>query len=435
MHTYYGMSLTGNPDQGAVFDEYLNASRKLARGQAKLADLTAESALNFNRLLPTQAPLKILQTSLERLKANPFDLDAIHKLAKAAQAAPWHSLAIAAYADVLKNSAALKVAGNKVRREIKMALGREYYALKDYANALGALQEFQDDPATPKEIVQTIKDAAAAHASESLLRHDNAFNLATPQSAALATSTQAERNQEELIALELVLADTNVDASKLAAAALRLAELWVRAGDFGRAMAVLADAESRSGNLDLAKKSVELELRKRNELIAKQRDQAIARKMETERDGYAQSAYAELLKRLPADGDVRLRCGELLYARGKHATDAAPLKEAIGLLQFEFKTDDQYHRSRLLIAECFLALDLPGAAEVVLTDFLAQLDASRKKGSWCIDAQYLLGVVRERRGDIKGATAAYVVVISTDIKYKDAFARLSALEQAALLPR
>ena len=106
------------------------------------------------------------------------------------------------------------------------------------------------------------------------------------------------------------------------------------------------------------------------------------------------------------------------------------MKEAIGHLQFDFKTDEQFHRSRVLLAECFLALDLPGAAEIVLTDFLARIESTRKGTEFFLDAQYLLGVVRERIDDTRGAMSAYVTVIGRNIQFKDAFERLRRLDSA-----
>ena len=440
MHTYYALCLSGDPDQGAVLEEYLQRSRGLHRGPPKLVDLSIDGALNFNRLLPTQAPAKILEAALERLKENPLDLDAVHKLGKAAVAAGWHRLAVAAFTDVLKTSVTLRAPGSKLRRDIKMALGKEHYALKAYAESLALLREFQDDPATPKEITQMLKDAEAAQASQTFLKHDKTFNLATAQSVALATKGQAERDADELAALERTVADAQAEPGKLTPAALRLAEILVRAQQHDRALAMLADVEARAGNpLDVAKRSVEIALRKRQDAIDKRRAEAARNpalratlaELESERDVQAATAYAALVRRAPTDGELRLRLGEALFARWKRTRGEALLKDAITQFQFEFKNDEQTHRARLLLAECFLAIELPGAAEVVLANFLAQLahvDATKKESAWFLEAQYLLAAVRERLDDDKGATAAYLAVIGKDIGYKDAFERLRALE-------
>jgi hypothetical protein len=135
-----------------------------------------------------------------------------------------------------------------------------------------------------------------------------------------------------------------------------------------------------------------------------------------------------LLKKIPTDGDVRLNLGEALFASWKRSKDEAVLKDAIVQFQFDFKTDDQVHRARLRLAECFLELQLPGAAEVVLSEFLSRLENSKRESHWYIEAQYLLGVVREKLCDRRGATAAYLAVIGKDIRFKDTYERLKTLE-------
>ncbi len=440
MHTYYALSITANPaDPATVLDEYLQRSRGAMRTPPKVVDVSADGALNINRLLPAQAPLKILEASLERLKENPFDLDALHKMGKAAALAQWHGLAVSALSDVLKHSPNLRAAGNKLQREIKFALGRSQYALKRHAEALAVLAEFQHDPATPKDVIQLIKDASATQASEAFLKHDKAFTLATAQSIALATKAPAERDSEELAALEAAIAEKNAEPGKLIAAALRLAELLLKSQRFDAALAMLAEVEPRAGNpLDLARRAVEIGWSKRAANLEKRRSEAVRTpalraeilELERERDEFAWSSYSSLVRRAPSDGELHLRYGEALFARWKRSNDEATLKEAIVQFQFDFKQDEHGHRARLMLAECFLAIALPGAAEVVLAGFIAQLsaDSAKKEPALFLEAHYLLGIVRERLDDEKGATAAYLAVIGKDIGYKDAFERLRAMD-------
>ena len=433
MHTYYCMFLVAQPDSGAVFGEWLKHARAVTRPAAKTVDVAPEGT--FNRLMPAFSPAKILESSLERLKANPLDLEAIHKIGKAAAAANWHTLAVAALADVLKHSSALRIPANKQRRDVRMLLGKEYYCVRQFGEALAILQEFQDDPATPKEILQVLKDAAAAQASESFLKQNTAYGMATQQSISLATKTNEERDQEEAAGLQAVVDDLQAEPGKAVSAALRLAELLARSRRYEQALAVLAKVEARSGaSGDLARKSVELSIRKRNDAIAALRlgehpdTRMSLAALELERDEYALSAYAQLARQIPTDGDVRLNLAEALYSKWKRTHDETFLKEAITHFQFDFKSDEHAYRARLLAVEAFLALDLPGAAEVVLTEFLTRLEATRPDSVLRIEANYLLGIVREKQDDLKGATAAYVAVISKNINFKDTFDRLRELE-------
>jgi predicted negative regulator of RcsB-dependent stress response len=432
MHTYYAMFLVAQSDNGNVFEEWLKHSRAAARSPGKIVDVAPEGT--FNRLMPAQTPAKVLEASLEKLKTNPLDLEAIHKIGKAAVAANWHSLAAAALADLLKLSPSLRSNSNKQRRELRMMLGKEHYCLKHYAEALAVLQEFQNEPSTPKEILQVLKDAAAAQASESFLKQNSAFNMATQQSVVLATKTIEEREQEEAASLQAVLDDTLADPAKWVAAALRLSEILSRTQQYDRALTLLAVVESRAGNTaDLARKSVELSIRKRNDAIAalRQNPRADSRDaiaaLELERNEYILLACAQLLRKVPTDGEVRLNLAEALYSKWKRTQDESILKEAITHFQFDFKSDEHAYRARLMSVEAFLALEMPGAAEVVLTEFLSRLD-TRPESALRIEANYLLGVVREKQDDLKGAAAAYVAVISKNIRFKDTFERLRELE-------
>src|SRR4051794_26687622 len=87
MHMYYSTFLVQHPDNGKVFIEFLEACRALPRANRQLTDITTQNA--FSKLLPTQAPQKVLEACLEKLKSTPFDLDCIYKLAKTAQHAGW----------------------------------------------------------------------------------------------------------------------------------------------------------------------------------------------------------------------------------------------------------------------------------------------------------------------------------------------------------
>lgn len=104
---------------------------------------------------------------------------------------------------------------------------------------------------------------------------------------------------------------------------------------------------------------------------------------------------------------------------------------AIGHLQFEFKSDDLLNPARLLLAQCFVGLGLPSAAEIVLTEFLARLESSQRITLLFLEGQYLLGIVREEIGDYRGAATALLAVIGRDIHFKDTLNVCGASNAAA----
>src|SRR5262249_38498090 len=157
-----------------------------------------------------------------------------------------------------------------LRREVKMTLGKSYYAIQEYQSALDALQEFQNDASAPKDVLQTIKDAAAMIASATFSKRETAFNLATKQSVAAATKNAKESDEDEAGALLAVVNDAHGEPAKVISAALRLAEILARSQQFDRALTIIADVEVKTGSpADLARKSIEISVRKRNDLIEK----------------------------------------------------------------------------------------------------------------------------------------------------------------------
>ena len=431
-HLYFSTYLAQNPGDGKVFAEFLEACRALPRANRAIVDVVVQGALG--KFLPSQAPQKLYAACLEKLKLAPFDLDSIYRISKAAQAAAWHGLVIATCSDLLKHSAATRP-GGKICRELKLALGHAHFELGEFQLALDTLREFENDPTAGKEVQQMLKDSAANLASAVFEQNDSSHKIATAQSITLATQTPQDKLAQEHQDLLAQLNDPRTESAKACAAALKLADLQLRAQDFASALDVIAKARERIGaNGDLAKKSVEIHVRKldweiEREKFARSNSPEMER-LRLERETYLVHAYTDLSASLPTDGEVHLRLGEALFAQWNRTRDEAALKDAIAHLQFEFKTDEQYNRAQLLLAECFLALDLPGAAESVLTAFLARADTTRKGGEFYLDAHYLLGLVRERNHDSRGAMSAYIAVIGRNIRFKDALDRVRRLERA-----
>jgi hypothetical protein len=432
-HLYYCTYLAQNPADGKIFAEFLEVCRTLPRANRAIGDIIAQGA--FGKLLPSQAPQKIYAASLEKLKFTPYDLDSIYKILKAAQSAGWHSLAIACCKDILRHSAAAK-APSKLYREIKTALGQAHYHAAEYQPALDALKEFESDPAAGKDVLQMLKDSAANLAAAVFEKNDTSHRIATAESISLATQTPQDKAVQEQNDLLVQLNDPRSEPAKVCAAALKLADHFLRAQAFENALDVIAKARDRIGaNGDLAKKAVEIHVRKLDCEIEREKlarlDPQLYERLLIEREQYLVHAYTDLAASLPTDGDVHLRLGEALFSQWNRSHEENTLKEAIAHLQFEFKTDEHAHRAQLLLAECFLALELPVAAESVLAAFLARLDSTRKSSDYFLDAHYLLGLVRERNHDTRGAISAYIAVIGRNIRFKDALDRVRRLESAA----
>jgi tetratricopeptide (TPR) repeat protein len=432
MQLYYALFLSQFPEQGGIFSEYLAASRKMYRGEKRVMDVAAESALS--RIFGAQNSSKVLDACLEKLKLNPFDLDAVYRAGRAAQSEKRQALVIAAFDDLMK---AGTPGVQRVAAELRIALGRAHFQLKQYKASLDYLKGFQGDIETPGDILQMIKDASAHVASVPFQQHQTSFKIATGQSVVLSSQSAQEREQDEICAAERAVNDCNLEYSKRIAAALHASELHARSRRFSEALAALTpvtkadefnvDLETRRLDIRLRQMSASIEsLETRAKLTAP--DKAELERHQIARDNLAATGYAELVAHKPTDGTLHLRCAESLYSIWKRSADEKVLKAAIEHLQVDFKSDELINRSRSLLAECFIGLGLVGTAEIVLLELIQRLEQRSKEADIFLEAQYLLGVVRERAENPTGATIAYMTIVSRNIRYKDAFDRLRKLE-------
>lgn len=437
MHIYYATHLSARPDDGAALAEYLEHARRLARG-GEWKD--AESEGRIGRLLGTSAPAKVLDAALERLKTNPHDLEAVGRIGRAAMEAGWLATAAAAFTDVLKHSVAARAKDSALGRELRVELGRARYRQGAYEQALKLLLPFQD--CAPADIAQMIKDASA-HLATGALQGKDALRAATEESRARTAESPGEKLARDLEDLEALLDDEQADAGKRCTAALKAADGYVRLRRFDPALSALRRALALApGHGDLEKRLLEVELRRFDhrvkQLSARGGADLDAReRLLAEREAHAARGYGALARKLPADGEVHLELARALFAQWKRRGEARDergedaLKVAAAHLQFEFKAEEQHHAAKLLLAQCFVALGLPAAAEALLAEFAEDLKrAAGPHGAVLLEAQYLLGTVREQTGDAPGALRAYLAVVAKDINYRDALARLRRVEPA-----
>lgn len=436
MHAFYAASITSaavNREAGAIFTEYLDAARRCHRAARNIVDIAKAGALS--QLLPTPAAQKTFETQFERLRVNPYDIDAVYRLGRAAENLCAHTLTIAALADVLQHSGILK-SQPKVTSEIRLAIGKAHFQLGEFERAISQLQ-LVSDPAASKDVQQMIKDASASLAATSM-QGQSAHKIATAHSVALATQTPQERQAQEVAQLQSVVVDANADRGTRVTAALRLAEAYAHARALDQALNVLRQLKGVGISTgDLEKKRADLELQRRDEAIIQALSQpgngkTLIESLQVEREQHAVKVWRELAAALPSDPECHLKLGEALLTEWQRSRDQEAAKEAVAHLQFEYKNREQISRSRVLLAQSFVALELPAAAEIILSEFLSMSEA--KGGEHYLDTQYLLGVVREMLGDNRGAISAYVAVIGRDIKFKDAFDRLKKLSRTSSAP-
>lgn len=434
MHLYFVAHISAFPDDGKALTEYLEAARSLHRIDQWI-DVSMGGALR--RFMPSQSPETSLETALRKLRDAPHDLNVPYRIGLAAVKAGWHSTVIAAFGDVLQRSSAARDPAGKLRRELSASLGRAHFAVGDHTTAIKWLGPFENDASAPKDLHQMLKDAAAKVAAESFKGRTSAHTIATPHSVQLATESTQDKASREADRLEAILVDPHSDAAKTCAAALNAADLYMRRRRFEDALNALHKALKRAPeHCDLEKKIAEVSLRRRDHAIRQTQSEArespqIRSKLTrllTERDEYVVKAYGDLARKMPADGEIHLRLGKGLLAVWKRTKDEDTLKIAISHFQFDYRKDEHHHEAQLLLAECFLGLNLPTAAEVVLADLLKRIEQTRKGLAHLVEAQYLLGLAREACGDTSGAARAYVSVIGKNIGYRDAFERLRSLD-------
>lgn len=428
VHLYLCSHLTQHPNDGVVFSEYLETLRRLTRLNKRLIDIAADGMLG--RIL-SASPQKTLESCFEKLRANPFDLDAVQRIARAAQTANWPSLAAHAFSDVLRNSPTARNPQSPLGRDTKFGLGRAHYALKDFPACLAVLKEFEGAPDCPKDIAQILKDAAASLAAATFQRHERAFTLATNESRALAERSAEERKVDALTQLEAQLADPTTEPGRIALLALQLSDLYIRARSFDKARLMLDAARVRAGrSAELEQRVLELQLMtldaglSQGELLDSERAT-----LQRERERTAVDGYRALAALSPTQGEIRLALAEALMAMRKSTGEDELLKEAVGQLQFDFKQDDLLCRAKLRLADCFVMLDMSDVAEMILQELIARLEPQKPDCAHYLDAQYMLGSICEKKGDRVSAARAYAIVVGRNIRYRDVFARLRTVRR------
>ena len=120
LHLYYSSYLERSPGHGKVFVEYLEAARKVQR-QATWKDI-GETGM-FGRILRPQRSEKVWKGCLERLRANPFDLDALEVMGPGVllvENVAWDPSTGGVFYDVSDNGTLVYVAGGPQRAETEL---------------------------------------------------------------------------------------------------------------------------------------------------------------------------------------------------------------------------------------------------------------------------------------------------------------------------
>jgi hypothetical protein len=126
---------------------------------------------------------------------------------------------------------------------------------------------------------------------------------------------------------------------------------------------------------------------------------------------------------------VHLRLGEGALNIWRHSREEEILRRAIAHLHFEFTKYEQSLPAKTLLPQCPMELGLPDGAELMITKFIGTLNTRdwAMRGAYP-EAYYILGEIRERRGDQSGTLIAYMILASQDIGFGDTLGRIRALQ-------
>jgi tetratricopeptide (TPR) repeat protein len=230
--------------------------------------------------------------------------------------------------------------------------------------------------------------------------------------------------------------------SEVCRAAMSLSEQYLVQRRLDEAFDVLTKARETLPSGDLDKRVLEVELRRRDVKIEDMRRAASddgadgARRpeidaLEREKWEFVAESCRTLMKSRTTDVEVHVRLGESLYHLAREPGKNDLLKQALSHLQFRsgVVTDHCLWQSKILMGQCLVALGLPKAGELLLSQLLAGLAYTEQTKGIFLEGHRQLGMARELTGDCDGALEAYLKVIERDFGFADVLERAQTLER------
>lgn len=402
----------------------LLAARKYLRA-AEIKKLRAKADNQLFHLLQTIAgapvllkgllqlnknPLATLKTAEKLMQKDPFNMNFIRLLARAAEAADLPEVAIQT----------LEVAREYHPRDVSLLdwLGDLYMKTNQARQARDCYEKIVQLRPTDPVALKKLKDATALDTMQK-----GGWEAATSYREVVRDEKEAVRREKESKAVK-----TEKDLTDLIEAARqdlvrypedlnrhrKLAELLIKADRLDEALEVLNRCSRLSGGRDpeIDRTITEVRLKqfdRRIEELRRAGDMAAAEAAEKEKQEYLLQAARERVERYPHDLQYRYELGVLLYERGL-------LNEAIQQFQQAQRHPQRRLKSLYYLALCFKAKKQYDIAMEQLEKAASEIPTmdNLKK-----DILYEMGVVAEAMGDREKAARCFKEIYAVDIAYKD----------------
>lgn len=413
--------LRQHPDDAPVRKEYREMLRNLTpfAGRRDALVLPGASAVKQIRsVFKKREPAEVVERCEELLKENPFDLQVLFELGRAAREVKWYQTAISTFDDAFSQGLRQAV----VLRE----LGLTYYEAGRYEEAQKTFSRYdwRNEPGEIRKIIECdipamITAAKFGSAPTVLAVEKNKGEALRAQKAAELVRDDATL-QSKVASLQAVVDDSSNEPSKRRTCACEIARLYRQFRKLDEAISALEKARSLGGS-DLEKFLTELKLEKADAAIAsldgRTKEEAVR-----ERWALAVSDYQALVRSAPSSlPELHLRLGEALHRLGTISDDAELIKQAIAQLQKDYADLRHKNLASILLGQCFVKLRLYPLAKKHFSDVLAGLkDRETREGRDTVfRALYELGQVHLIAGEKAAALEVFSEILRRDVAWGD----------------
>ena len=418
---YFLDHLRGHPDDAQARKEYRDMLRTLPpfAGRRDALILPGASGVKHIRsVFKKREPAEVVERCEELLKENPFDLQVLFELGRAAREAKWHQTAVSAFDDAFVQGLRQAI----VLRE----LGLTYYEAGRYEEAqkIFSRYDWKNEPPEIRKIIECdlpamITAARFGAAPDVLAVEKNKGEALRAQKAAEFVRDEATL-QSKVASLEAVVNDPSQESGKRRTCACEIARLYRQFKKYEEAIAALEKARPLGGS-DLEKFLTELRLEKADVVLATLDGPAKAEAVR-ERWALAVAEYQALVRSAPASvPELHLRLGEALHQRGTITDDPELMKQAIAELQKEYADLRHKNLACILLGRCFVKLRLYALAKKHFTDVLAGLKEreTREGRETVFRALYELGQVHLISGEKAQALDVFSEILRRDVTWGD----------------
>ena len=413
--------LRQHPDDAQARKEYRDMLRNLppfAGRRDALIQPGASGVKHLRSAFKKRDPAEIVERCEELLKENPFDLQVLFELGRAAREAKWHRTALLAFDDAFVQG--LRQAA--VLRE----LGLTYYEAGRYEEAqkIFSRYDWKNEPADIRKIIEcdlpAMITAARFGAASDVLAVEKSKGEALRAQKAGELVRHEATHRSKVAALEAVVEDASNEPGKRRTCACEIARLYRQFKKFDEAIAALEKARPLGGS-DLEKFLTELRLEKADASIAtlegRAKDEAVR-----ERWALAVSDYRDLVRSSPTSvPELHLRLGEALHRLGTIQDDPELIKQAIAQLQKDYADLRHKNLACILLGQCFVRLRLYSLAKKHFSEVLANLkDRETREGRETVfRALYELGQVHLIAGEKAQALEVFSEILRRDVTWGD----------------